>query len=177
MERSLLDDLGEEVTGIAAPVSICMALTVALVRLLNADGGSNSTSVRLATIYYDEQVGEMRRSLAAARGGRATLGAKFRRRSKCGGLYIALSRRSRRASQPPRPRPAATGGRLDGPEAERLGHQRAHLRRHHRGFDLCARAALQVRGAPGRGGGGAALSLGRGLLTRRSGLLLWIIAR
>lgn len=91
MERSLLDDLGEEVTGIAAPVSICMALTVVLVRLLNADGGSDSTSVRLATIYYDEEVGAMRRSRAAARGGRAAPGAEFRRRSKCGGSYTALS--------------------------------------------------------------------------------------
>ena len=47
---------------------------------------------------------------------------------------ISRSRRSRSAPQPPRrPRPAAAGGRLDGPEAGRLGHQRAHLRRHHRG--------------------------------------------
>lgn len=35
MRRSVLDDLGEEVTGIVSPVSICMALTVALVRILN----------------------------------------------------------------------------------------------------------------------------------------------
>ena len=104
MERSLLDDLGEEVTGIAVPVSICMALTVVLVRLLNADGGSDSTSVRLATIYYDEEVGAMRRSRVAARGGRVALGAKFRR-SKCGSLYLALSPLPQRTSTAPPPAP------------------------------------------------------------------------
>ena len=35
--RSVLADLGEEVTGIVAPVTLCMALTVALVRTLNPE--------------------------------------------------------------------------------------------------------------------------------------------
>ena len=37
-ERSVLDDLGEEITGVAWPVSICMAVTVFLVRVLNPTG-------------------------------------------------------------------------------------------------------------------------------------------
>ena len=48
---------GEEVTGIMAPVSICMALTVILVRLLNPDGSaSSSSSVIIASIAYNEDV-------------------------------------------------------------------------------------------------------------------------
>lgn len=53
---SVLDDLGEEVTGILAPVSLCMALTVALVKAVNPTGESNRESVPFATAYYDEQV-------------------------------------------------------------------------------------------------------------------------
>lgn len=56
MRRSVLDDLGEEVTGIVSPVSICMALTVALVRVLNPEGESNSGAVFLASAYYTEDV-------------------------------------------------------------------------------------------------------------------------
>ncbi|KAL4445803.1 hypothetical protein ABPG77_009002 [Micractinium sp. CCAP 211/92] len=56
--RSVLDDLGEEVTGIVAPVSLCMALTVALVRILNPDGASDSNAVFLASAYYTEQAGD-----------------------------------------------------------------------------------------------------------------------
>lgn len=56
--RSVLDDLGEEVTGIVAPVSLCMALTVALVRTLNPDGASDSGAVFLASAYYTEQAGD-----------------------------------------------------------------------------------------------------------------------
>lgn len=49
---------GEEVTGIMAPVSICMALTVALVRILNPEGSaSSSNSVVIASLAYDENVG------------------------------------------------------------------------------------------------------------------------
>jgi presenilin 1 len=52
--RSVLDDLGEEVTGIAAPVAICMAVTVLLVKLLNPEGDSN-TGMLLASLAYTEQ--------------------------------------------------------------------------------------------------------------------------
>lgn len=56
MSRSVLDDLGEEITGIAAPVSICMALTVLLVRVLNPEGQTSSSTVVIASIAYAEQV-------------------------------------------------------------------------------------------------------------------------
>lgn len=55
MRRSVLDDLGEEVTGIIGPVTLCIALTVALVRILNPEGESNSNAVFLASAYYTEQ--------------------------------------------------------------------------------------------------------------------------
>ncbi|KAI7844377.1 hypothetical protein COHA_002175 [Chlorella ohadii] len=58
MRASVLDDLGEEVTGIVSPVSICMALTVALVRILNPEGESNSGAVFLASAYYNEEEGD-----------------------------------------------------------------------------------------------------------------------
>ena len=60
MGRSILDDLGQEVTGIAAPVSICMALTVILVRVLNPEGESDSGAVYLASVYYSESVSAVR---------------------------------------------------------------------------------------------------------------------
>ncbi|KAI8475571.1 MAG: Presenilin-domain-containing protein [Monoraphidium minutum] len=52
---SVLDDLGEEITGIAAPVSICMAIVVLLVKLLNPDGTSETGNVFIATLAYAEQ--------------------------------------------------------------------------------------------------------------------------
>ncbi|KAF8056836.1 Psn [Scenedesmus sp. PABB004] len=52
---SVLDDLGAEVTGIVAPVSICMALVVVLVKTLNPDGAADSSSVAIATIAYHEK--------------------------------------------------------------------------------------------------------------------------
>ena len=52
----MLDRLGEEVTGIVSPVSLCMALTVALVRLLNPTGDNAGSSVYIASAYYKEQV-------------------------------------------------------------------------------------------------------------------------
>eukprot|EP00877_Chromochloris_zofingiensis_P008023 jgi/Chrzof1/3474/Cz12g26260.t1 len=58
MSRSVLDDLGEEITGIAAPVSICMALTVLLVRVLNPEGQTSSSTVVIASIAYAEQAGD-----------------------------------------------------------------------------------------------------------------------
>ena len=56
MVRSILDDLGAEVTGIVSPVSICMALTVVLVRVLNPEGTADPNAVAIANIYYHEQV-------------------------------------------------------------------------------------------------------------------------
>jgi len=63
---SILDDLGEDLTGVATPVAVCMALTVALCRALNPDGASNPDVVRLATLAYDERAGD---SAAAKLGG------------------------------------------------------------------------------------------------------------
>ncbi|GLC33671.1 hypothetical protein PLESTM_000098700 [Pleodorina starrii] len=57
-QPSLLDDLGEEVTGIMAPVSLCMAVTVLLVRLLNPEGASSSNSVLIASIAYQENASD-----------------------------------------------------------------------------------------------------------------------
>lgn len=56
MSTSVLDDLGEEVTGILAPVSLCMALTVALVKVLNPSGDSDRENLVVATAYYEEEV-------------------------------------------------------------------------------------------------------------------------
>jgi presenilin 1 len=56
MTRSVMDDLGEELTGIIAPVSLCMALVVVLVKALNPDGQADATTVAIATIAYHEQV-------------------------------------------------------------------------------------------------------------------------
>ncbi len=39
---ALVHTIAPQVTGIVAPVSICMALTVVLVRILNGDGDSDS---------------------------------------------------------------------------------------------------------------------------------------
>lgn len=53
---SPLDTLGREVTSIVTPVSICMALTVILVRILNPEGKSNDRTVAIATAFYHEEV-------------------------------------------------------------------------------------------------------------------------
>eukprot|EP00879_Flechtneria_rotunda_P013539 GHRR01014137.1.p1 GENE.GHRR01014137.1~~GHRR01014137.1.p1 ORF type:complete len:231 (+),score=45.96 GHRR01014137.1:144-836(+) len=53
--RSVLDDLGEEITGIVAPVSICMALVVVLVKALNPEGATDSNTVYIAQIAYHEK--------------------------------------------------------------------------------------------------------------------------
>jgi presenilin 1 len=55
--KSVMDDLGEELTSIIAPVSICMALVVVLVKALNPEGVTDSSAVAIATIAYHEQVG------------------------------------------------------------------------------------------------------------------------
>jgi hypothetical protein len=53
----VLDDLGEEVTGVLAPVSACMAIVVLLVRALNPDGGSGgAATVAIASLAYNESV-------------------------------------------------------------------------------------------------------------------------
>lgn len=56
MTESVLDSLGEEVTGIIFPVSLCMALTVILVKILNSEGESNPETVIIAVAYYQEEV-------------------------------------------------------------------------------------------------------------------------
>lgn len=53
-KKSILDDLGQEAAGIAAPVSLCMLLTVLLVRILNPKEG-NQQFVGLATAFYHEK--------------------------------------------------------------------------------------------------------------------------
>ena len=56
MVKSVLDDLGQEITGIVSPVSLCMALTVALVRILNPSGSNAGNAAYFASAYYKEQV-------------------------------------------------------------------------------------------------------------------------
>jgi presenilin 1 len=56
VQHSILDDLGEEVTGILTPVSVCMALTVMLVKTLNPTGASDARSVYIASAFYSEKV-------------------------------------------------------------------------------------------------------------------------
>jgi presenilin 1 len=56
--KSILDDLGEDLTGVATPVAICMAVTVALCRALNPDGASDPGVVRMASLAYEEKAGD-----------------------------------------------------------------------------------------------------------------------
>ena len=51
--HSVLDDLGAEVTGIAYPVSICMAMTIFLVRLLQTENDSSTRSVVIAEVVME----------------------------------------------------------------------------------------------------------------------------
>jgi hypothetical protein len=53
---SVLDDLGAEITGIAFPVSVCMALTVALIRLVDSQGDGERPQVLIAEAVYNERV-------------------------------------------------------------------------------------------------------------------------
>jgi presenilin 1 len=55
-DRSVLDDLGAEVTGIAAPVSLCMAITIFLVRVLRRDDDDDGQKIVLAEAIYSEKV-------------------------------------------------------------------------------------------------------------------------
>eukprot|EP00854_Cymbomonas_tetramitiformis_P001244 gene1244-1822_t len=53
---SVLDNLGEEMTAILSPVSLCMAFCVFLVRLLTPDGvDSDEAAPSIGTVYYQEQ--------------------------------------------------------------------------------------------------------------------------
>jgi hypothetical protein len=63
--KSVLDDLGQEVAGIAAPVSVCMFLTVLLVRILNPKG-DNQQDITVATIYYHEKASARGLSFSSA---------------------------------------------------------------------------------------------------------------
>eukprot|EP01025_Chloroclados_australasicus_P038691 TRINITY_DN39938_c0_g1_i2.p1 TRINITY_DN39938_c0_g1~~TRINITY_DN39938_c0_g1_i2.p1 ORF type:complete len:524 (+),score=93.78 TRINITY_DN39938_c0_g1_i2:873-2444(+) len=56
--NSILTKLGNEVTNIVTPVTICMVLTVILVRLLNPKGESGSSAVLIATTVYKEQASD-----------------------------------------------------------------------------------------------------------------------
>ena len=49
----MLDDLGAEVTGIAYPVSICMAITIFLVRLLQTENDNETRSVVIAEVIRE----------------------------------------------------------------------------------------------------------------------------
>lgn len=57
--HSVLDDLGAEVTGIAWPVSLCMAITIFLVRLLQA---SNDDEEAVRSVVIAEVIRESVRS-------------------------------------------------------------------------------------------------------------------
>lgn len=53
-DPSVLDDLGAEVTGIAYPVSLCMAITIFLVRLLHTkDDDEAVRSVVIAEVIKE----------------------------------------------------------------------------------------------------------------------------
>lgn len=53
-----MDNLGEGVTGVCFPVSVCMLLTVFLVKTLNPVGRSNADAVYIASIYYHEEASD-----------------------------------------------------------------------------------------------------------------------
>lgn len=53
-----MENLGEGVTGLCFPVSVCMLLTVFLVKTLNPVGRSNADAVYIASIYYHEDASD-----------------------------------------------------------------------------------------------------------------------
>ena len=60
---SVVDALGEELTSVLTPVSVCMLVTVVLVRLLTPSGGdgaggASAEAVAIATLYYDESAAD-----------------------------------------------------------------------------------------------------------------------
>lgn len=73
--RSVLDDLGAEFTKIVAPTSLCMAATLAVVRILNPLGKSDRRAVWLAQVYPEEVSraagGLATAAVAAVEGGQA----------------------------------------------------------------------------------------------------------
>ena len=55
-ERGVLDALGEELTSVLTPVSVCMMATVVLVMLLKPQEAENGAdTVAIATLYYHEE--------------------------------------------------------------------------------------------------------------------------
>jgi presenilin 1 len=52
-DHSVLDDLGQEITGIASPVSLCMAITIFLVRLLHTQSDDDVRSVVIAEVIRE----------------------------------------------------------------------------------------------------------------------------
>ena len=94
MVESVLDRLGEEVTGIVSPVSLCMALTVALVRLLNPTGDNAGSSVYIASAYYKEQVRGPYNPTALAVSPSSDLGLADQDASACRRGTIQLQRKS-----------------------------------------------------------------------------------
>lgn len=56
MGKSMLNDLGQEVTGVVAPVSLCMAITVFLVKaLVSTSSSGDGGAVQIASIGYSEK--------------------------------------------------------------------------------------------------------------------------
>lgn len=116
--HSVLDDLGAEVTGIAYPVALCMAITIFLVRLLQ-QGESDVRSVVIA-----EVIRESVRSLVGCR------------RARLHGRRLALRQSVNERA----------GGRDCRQQAQRLSHQCYSFRCHRDCYDVRHSAALQVWG-------------------------------
>ncbi len=124
--RASSSPAGEEVTGIMAPVSICMAITVALVRVLNPDGSSSSSnSVVIASLAYDEKARQMPASAA-----RKSLQVHLRPRTCWRESTVLCS---------------SAGSRLVRTEIRRGPPQCPDLRRHHGSHDVHTCTAVQVR--------------------------------
>ncbi len=126
---------GEEVTGIIWPVSLCMAITVALVRLLNPDGSaSSSNAVVIASLAYNEDVRAWwwlpARCPVPPRG--CNRSSRSNRRATIRAWCCCCFRRAVQ--------------RLQLGEVQRRRAQRHHFRRHHGRHDVRAGAALQVWG-------------------------------
>ena len=120
MAGSILDDLGQEVTGIVAPVSLCMLLTVLLVRLLNPEGTASSNAIAIAQTFYKEKVSP-------------------------GSVALHLSRHlSLHARQPSYT--SFIGGRLVHDKVGRSSDKRPHFCGYCGGDDFCPLPPLQVWG-------------------------------
>jgi hypothetical protein len=115
---------GEEVVGVLAPVSLCMAVTVCLVRILNPDGHPDvHSAVKFASLAYDES-----------------------------SHVSSAMKLSKREDHPARSMPLTNmpvlcmvaGWGLRHPEVQRGAAQCAGVRGLHGGPDICAGAPLQV---------------------------------